>query len=112
MLSVACVKALAHQAYITDVKYIDGELSFKLWQDAPLKVDSLDTFMKSFNGDLRFVGGPQGGFRLKAKTKEQDELLEIASDALERMLVIFDNTDEDDFQATDKADNKEEDYES
>ena len=112
LLSVACVKALAHQAYITDVKYIDGELSFKLWQDAPLKVDSLDTFMKSFNGDLRFVGGPQGGFRLKAKTKEQDELLEIASDALERMLVIFDNTDKDDFQVTDKADNKEEDYES
>ena len=112
LLSVACVKALAHQAYITDVKYIDGELSFKLWQDAPLKVDSLDTFMKSFNGDLRFVGSPQGGFRLKAKTKEQDELLEIASDALERMLVIFDNTDKDDFQVTDKADNKEEDYES
>lgn len=88
LLTVACIKSLAHKAYITEVKLIDGELSFSLFNEAPLKVDSIDSFMKDFNGEMRFIGGNKPGFRLKVKSKEQDELLEIASDTLEKMLVL------------------------
>lgn len=88
LLKVACLKALAHSAYVTEVKLVGGELSFKLWQEAPLDVNLLDAFMKTFDGKLRFVGGPQGGFRLKNAVKEQDELLELVGDTLERMLTL------------------------
>ncbi|MBE5932283.1 MAG: transcription-repair coupling factor [Lachnospiraceae bacterium] len=88
LLTVACIKSLAHKAYITEVKLIDGELSFSLFNEAPLKVDSIDSFMKLFNGEMRFIGGNKPGFRLKVKSKEQDELLEIAGDTLEKMLVL------------------------
>ncbi len=88
LLKVACLKALAHSAYVTEVKLVGGELSFKLWQEAPLDVNLLDAFMKTFDGKLRFVGGPQGGFRLKTAVKEQDELLELVGDTLERMLTL------------------------
>lgn len=91
LLTVACIKSLAHKAYITEVKLIDGELSFSLFNEAPLKVDSIDSFMKDFNGEMRFIGGNKPGFRLKVKSKEQDELLEIASDTLEKMLVLTRN---------------------
>ncbi len=88
LLSVACIKALAHSAYLTEVKMVDGEVVFKLWNEAPLNVDAIDSFMKEFDGDIRFVGGPQGGFRLKVKTREQDELIDIVGEALEKMLVL------------------------
>ena len=96
LLSVACLKALAHDTYVTEVKLINGELSFKLCGDAPLNVDAIDSFMKGFKGDLRFVGGPQGGFKLKLKTKEQDEMIDIAYNTLERMQILTKNTGEED----------------
>ncbi|MBE5954156.1 MAG: transcription-repair coupling factor [Lachnospiraceae bacterium] len=96
LLSVACLKALAHDTYVTEVKLVNGELSFKLFADAPLNVDAIDSFMKEFKGDLRFVGGPQGGFKLKLKTKEQDEMIDIAYNTLERMQILTKNTGEED----------------
>lgn len=98
LLSVACLKALAHDTYVTEVKLINGELSFKLCSEAPLNVDAIDAFMKEFKGDLRFVGGPQGGFRLKLKTKEQDEIIEIAYNTLERMQILTATTGEEEIR--------------
>ncbi len=88
LLKVACLRAVAHEACITEVKLLDNEISFKLWNEAPLNVEILDSFMKDFRGALRFVGGPQGGFRLKVNTREQDELIDIAYETLVKMLVL------------------------
>ena len=88
LLKVACIKALAHNAYITEVKIVDGDIGFKLWHEAPLRVEFMDSFMKEFEGKIRFVGGAQPGFRLKEKLKEQDELLDVIEATLEKMLVL------------------------
>lgn len=103
LLKVACVKAQAHDAYITDIKLTNQEVNLKLWNEAPINVDAIDPFMKSFDGELRFVGGPQGGFRLKVKSSEQDELLEQVSQVLEKMLVLYEKNE----QAEDKNEEDE-----
>ncbi len=94
LLNVACIKALAHQAYITEIKLMEGEVSFKLWNEAPLKIEEMDSFMKSFDGALRFVGGIEAGFRLKVKTREQDELLEQIQDTLLKLQTLIQEEEE------------------
>ncbi|MBQ8318606.1 MAG: transcription-repair coupling factor [Lachnospiraceae bacterium] len=84
LLKVACLKAQAHSAYVTEVRLLGDELSLKLWKEAPVQVECIDSFMKSING-IRYVGGEQPGFKIKLNTREQDEIIDIAGDILDKL---------------------------
>lgn len=77
LLDVAYIKALAHKAYLTDVKYVGDELRFIVLPSAPVKADRIDTLLKRYNGSLRLVVGKETGFHYKMSKNLQDELLEV-----------------------------------
>ena len=76
LLEAAYLKAMAHKAYISDVKYIDGELRFIMWPQAPVKTERMDMLLKRYKGKLKFVPGKFAGFHIKAAKTIQEEMLE------------------------------------
>lgn len=75
LLEAAYVKAIAHKAYISDIKYIDGELRFIMWPQAPVKGERMDAMLKRYKGTLKFVSGKYAGFHIREPKTVQEELL-------------------------------------
>ena len=78
LLDVAYLKAIAHGAYISDIKYVNDEIRFIIWPDAPVKTERMDMLLKRYKGRLKFVAGKQSGFHIKVSKNIQDELIETA----------------------------------
>ncbi len=91
LLEVAYLKAIAKKAYITDVKYIDNELRFIMWQQAPVKVERMDKLLKRYKGTMKFVTGKFAGFHMKASKTIQEELIAVAEQAIEDIKVLTDD---------------------
>ena len=75
LLEAAYVKAIAHRAYISDIKYVDGEIRFVMWPQAPVKTERMDTLLKRYKGRLKFVPGKYAGFHIRESKTIQDEML-------------------------------------
>lgn len=88
LLDVAYLKALAKKAYITDVKFIDNELRFIIWQQAPVKTERMDMLLKRYKGSMKFVPGKFAGFHLKASKTIQEELIAVTQKAIEDIMLL------------------------
>ncbi|MBE5945333.1 MAG: transcription-repair coupling factor [Lachnospiraceae bacterium] len=88
LLDIAYLKAIAHKAYITEVKYIQDEIRFLMWPNTPVKPERMDTLLKRYKGDMKFVTGKFVGFHLKASKNIQDELLEVAEKAINDIMFL------------------------
>ncbi len=88
LLDVAYIKAVAHKAYLTDVKYVNDEIRFMVWNDAPVKPERVDMLLKRYKGRMKFVPGKQSGFFLKASKTIQEELLEITEKAINDITLL------------------------
>lgn len=75
LLDVAHLKACAHSAYISDVKYVVDEVRFIMWPEAPVRSERMDMLLKRYKGKLHFLSGKQPGFYIKMSKANQDELL-------------------------------------
>ncbi len=82
LLDVAYLKAIAHKAYITDVKYLQNEIRFIMYPEAPVIPERMDKLLKSYKGMLKFVTGKQSGFHLKASKTIQEELIQLSEQAI------------------------------
>ena len=82
LLDVAYLKAIAHKAYITDVKYLQNEIRFIMYPEAPVVPERMDKLLKSYKGMLKFVTGKQSGFHLKASKTSQEELIQVSEQAI------------------------------
>lgn len=92
LLDVAYLKALAHRAYITDIKYFADEIRFIMWPQAPVKPERMDMLLKRYKGQMKFVAEKQTGFHLKASKTIQEELISIAEQAVNDIMLLTERT--------------------
>lgn len=96
LLEIAYLKALAHRAYISDIKYVQDEVRFIIWPDAPIHPERIDMLLKRYQGKLRFVNGKQAGFHMKALKTNQEELLGLCEKIVGDILMLTDKKEEHD----------------
>ena len=62
---VALMRANAHRRHVTEIRGVAGEIKISLKQDAPVKVENMDKFLKTYGTSLQFVTTGQPGFVLR-----------------------------------------------
>lgn len=94
LLEVAYLKAMAHRAYISDVKYVGDEVQFIIWPEAPVHPERMDMLLKRYKGKLRFVPGKNSGFHIKLSKTIQDELLKEVEAVIENISLLTEDNHE------------------
>ncbi|MCM1272280.1 MAG: transcription-repair coupling factor [Clostridium sp.] len=89
LLDVAYLKSIARRGYITDIKYLNGELKLYMLPTAPVKTERIDMLLKRYQGALRFVAEKQSGFALKTSSLIQDELIDVAERAINDIMLLI-----------------------
>lgn len=82
LLDVAYLKAIAHKAYITDVKYVVDELRFFMLPSAPVNPNKMDKLLRKNKGNLKFVQEKQPLFKIKASKTSQEELIQFSENMI------------------------------
>ncbi len=91
LLDIAYIKAIAHKAYITDVKYVHDELRFIILPEAPVKTERIDTLLKRYKGKLRLVTGKESGFHIKASKTIQEELIALCEKVIDDISMLVED---------------------
>lgn len=94
LLDIAYLKACAHKAYISDIKYVSDEVRFIIWPEAPIHPERMDMLLKRYEGKLRFVNGKQAGFHIKMSKTNQDELLSFCEKVIADISMLTDEAEE------------------
>lgn len=89
LFDIAYLKAMAHNAYIADVKYKDDTVYFVMWPKAPVNPDRMDELLKRYDGKMKFVADKNAGFRLAASKLIPDELIKTVMQAVEDISILF-----------------------
>lgn len=94
LLRIALMRATAHRMYITEIKGEAGKIRVTVKNDAPVKTENMESFIKQYNDKLQFVSVGHPAFVLKyekAGLIEKDEvlLLEKAEQLLADMEVLY-----------------------
>ena len=75
LLKIASIRALAHQAYVTEVVINRQEVRLTMYQKAKLQVDKIPDMVRSYKGDLKLVPGDVPSFYyIDRRNKNQDSL--------------------------------------
>ena len=75
LLKIASVRALAHQAYVTEVVINRQEVRLTMYQKAKLQVEKIPDMVRSYKGDLKLVPGDVPSFHyIDRRNKNQDSL--------------------------------------
>ncbi len=62
LLTIARIKAMAHQVFITEISGNAREIRFRLLPDADLDTNQVPEMIKKHRGAMKFVNGAQPGF--------------------------------------------------
>ena len=74
-LKIASIRALAHQAYVTEVVINRQEVRLTMYQKAKLQVEKIPDMVRSYKGDLKLVPGDVPSFHyIDRRNKNQDSL--------------------------------------
>lgn len=75
LLKIACLRALGHRAYVTEVGINRQEVRLIMYQKANLKVEQFPELVSRFGGDLKLIPGETPSFLyVDRKHKNQDSL--------------------------------------
>ncbi len=97
LLSVAVLKAKAHKAYMTDLKYVSGEVRMAMLADAPVMTERIGELLIRHQGEIKLLSGNQSGFSVKVSKTLQDELISKTEEAIEAIgSLIREDTNETD----------------
>ena len=83
LINVSLIRAKAHKAGMTDIKYIDDEVRFIIKNGTEIRSDRIPKFIKKYKGKMRLVIAKQSGFALRMSKLIQDEMLENISMAID-----------------------------
>ena len=94
LLRIALIRAWAHRLYITEIKGLAGKIKITIKQDAPVKTEVLDSFLKKYQGQVKFVTAGQPGFLYNYKKhglveKDEQLILENTEQILLDMEILF-----------------------
>jgi len=88
LLKVASLKAMAHQAYVTEVDINRQEIRILMHPKAKLKTEGLPAVIADYRGDLKVQMGDTPGFfyqERKAKNRDCGAMMEKAAEILGRL---------------------------
>lgn len=88
LLDVANIKSEATKAYITEIKYINDEVRFTVWPEAPVKPERMDMLLKRYKGRMRFIPNAQPELRVKSSKLIQEELVEDVLKCIEDIKLL------------------------
>ena len=92
LLAIANLKAMAHQAYMTEVKQDGDFLKFTLYEKAKVDPEKLEALVERGKGRLKFTFDPKAPFFLYSKpkksTKDGGELLYVVHELLKEFLEL------------------------
>ena len=75
LLMIAGLRALAHQAYVTEVVINRQEIRLSMYQKARLRIEEIPELVKAYKGDLKLVPGEVPAFHyIDRRNKNQDSL--------------------------------------
>ena len=75
LLKIASIRALARQAYVTEVVINRQEVRLTMYQKAKLQVEKIPDMVRSYKGDLKLVPGDVPSFHyIDRRNKNQDSL--------------------------------------
>ena len=90
LLYVAYLKALAHHAYMTDVKQKGEKISFEMKPDAAVDVEKIPEVLEEYKHELSFQAGKNPTFVLdlsKTKKVKQLEKIEHCVNSLNSLII-------------------------
>ena len=76
LLRVSYMKSLAHKAFMTDVKYKDGEVQYLMKDGVDIKVERIPKFVRKYKGSMHVITGKYSGFSVKTDKIIQDDMLD------------------------------------
>ena len=88
LLAIAALKALAHRAYVTEVKINRQEIRMTMYQKARLNTDGIPALVEECKGALRFQMTEQPYFLYtdrKRKNKDCMPMMETARELLQKI---------------------------
>ncbi len=83
LLKIASIRALAHQAYVTEVVINRQEVRLTMYQKAKLQVDKIPDMVRSYKGDLKLVPGDVPSFHYIDRRNKNQDILEMMGKAEE-----------------------------
>ena len=69
LLTIAKVKALAHEAFITAISYKNRQVHIEMTPGIKVKMELLDDFLAKYLNNIRVVAGPNSGFVVDLEKK-------------------------------------------
>lgn len=93
LLDVAYLKAIAHAAYITDIKYVENEVRFVMLANAPVVPERVKPLLKRYKGALKLVAGKQTYFRIQISKLIEEELVASCEQVIENIRTLYDLED-------------------
>ena len=93
LLDVALIRAKAHAAYLSHVRYKDGWAYYIIQDTSKYKIEELDRFIKKYKGNMRIVATKESGFMVKTSSLIQENMLKSISETIDdiRSLINEDN---------------------
>ncbi len=91
LMRVAIIKAKAHSASLTYVRYRNGAAEYIVKDGAPIDISKIDKFVRSYKGRMHIIATKESGFSVKTSSLLQDQMLddiESVVEAINRELVI------------------------
>ena len=90
---MALIRAKAHAAYLSHVRYKDGWAYYIIQDTSKYKIEELDRFIKKYKGNMRIVATKESGFMVKTSSLIQENMLKSISETIDdiRSLVNEDN---------------------
>ena len=91
LMRVALIKAMAHKAYITFLRYRQDRVEYIIKDGAPIDVAKVSRFIKKYKGDMRLITAKESGFSVKTSSLVQDNMLEkieeVINDINENLII-------------------------
>ena len=92
LLRVARLRAMAHEAYITEITGSRLQLKISLYGTAPVDAGRIPDLIRKYRGDLKMIPGKVPGFRYTDQRKQilnVDKLLECAKELINDIKLLI-----------------------
>ena len=93
LLDVAYLKAIAHEVYITDIKYVGDEVRFYMLPQAPVQAERVNPLLKRYKNTLRLTAGKQTYFRIRMSKLIEEEMVSSCEKVIEDIRTLYNTED-------------------
>ena len=99
LINVAIIRAKAHKANMTFIRYANGFVQYIIKDGTRVRVEKIPDFMKKYKGEIRLITTKESGFASKTSSLIQENMLaniEKAIDDIYGELIVKEKDDDKD----------------